>query len=223
MDKKNNSTSVVETIIGYIFQDKELLLRALTHASLEGPNYERLEFLGDRVLGVIVAEMLFKKHPEEKEGALAKRFSALVRGQTLAAIGKEIDIAQYILFSETDTAFPQGTENDNIIADVMESLLGAMYLDGGLTPCKAMIEKYWDERFETMTKPPQDPKTELQEWAQGLGKPTPSYEIIAREGLDHAPIFTIEVKVEGMQSQTAKASNRRQAEKDAARKVLKSL
>ena len=222
MNKNENHTSIVETIIGYIFKDKELLLRALTHASLDGPNYERLEFLGDRVLGLIIADILFRKYPDEKEGALAKRFSALVRGQTLAQIGKEINIAPYILFSETDQS-AQGTDNENIIADVMEALLGAMYLDGGLTPCQTMIERYWDDRVETMTKPPQDPKTELQEWAQALGKGTPTYEIVKREGPDHAPEFTIEVTVKGLDPQQAKASNRRQAEKDAARKLLKTV
>ena len=212
----------IEEIIGYVFKEKELLSRAITHASIESPNYERLEFLGDRVLGLIIAEILFKKYPTEKEGELARRFSALVRGQTLSAIGKEIEIDQYILSSGKEDS-SEGTENENIIADVMEALLGAMYIDGGFTPCKNMVEKYWDERFETMTHPPQDPKTELQEWAQARGKNTPTYEMIHREGPDHAPTFTIRVTVEGLPSQDAQATNRRRAEKDAARKLLATL
>jgi len=220
MSSTKATSSKVEEIVGHQFKDKSLLLRALTHASLEKPNYERLEFLGDRVLGVVVAEILFKKYPDESEGALAKRFSALVRGQTLAQIGKTIGIDAHILYSDTEAA-ANGTENENIIADVMESLLGAIYIDGGLKPCQDMINKYWQSYFETMIAPPQDPKTELQEWVQARGIATPQYEIVNREGPDHAPVFTIRVTVEGLMPQEATAKNRRKAEKDAARLMLK--
>ena len=212
----------IEAILDYTFKDQQWLERALTHASQEGPNYERLEFLGDRVLGLAVSDILFRKYPNENEGALARRFSALVRGQTLSEIGKEIKIEQYILFSNSDKS-GSGTDNENVIADVMEALLGAIYIDGGFEPCQKLITKFWYTRVQTMTSPPQDPKTELQEWAQAKGLGVPLYEIVRREGPDHAPEFTIRVTVQGLPHQEAKASNRRQAEKDSAKKLIRTL
>ena len=204
----------IENILSYKFQDRKWLERAITHSSMDtGPNYERLEFLGDRVLGVIVAEILFRKYPEEREGALAKRFSALVRGKILATIGQEIGIEEYISSS--------AGHNENVIADVMEALIGAVYIDGGLAPCKAFIEKYWAEHLKVMVRPPQDPKTQLQEWAQAQKLKIPTYEIVGQEGPDHAPEFTVRVSVQGYPPQEATASNRRQGEKNSARKFLK--
>lgn len=206
--------SKIETILGYDFKDKTWLDRALTHSSIEtGPNYERLEFLGDRVLGLVMADILFRKYPQEREGALAKRFSSLVRGKTLALIGQDIGIEQYIASG--------AGKNDNVLADVMEALIGAMYIDGGLPPCQAFIEKYWSSHIQTMVRPPQDPKTQLQEWAQARKLPVPTYDILKQTGPDHAPEFTVRVGVKGFPSCEAISSNRRQGEKDAAQKFLK--
>ena len=212
-----------ESLLGYQFKNKDWAERALTHASAGAQiNYERLEFLGDRVLGLVIANALFEQFPDEKEGALAKRLSALVRGETLADIGRDISIQNLIMMSDWEESHG-GTDNDNVIADVMEALLGAMYQDGGLHPCEAFIRKNWASRMDTMIAPPQDPKTALQEWAQGRGLPVPVYTIENQDGPDHAPLFTISVTVEGQGSEAAKGPSRRHAEKQAARKLLKSL
>ncbi len=205
----------IELILGYQFKERTWLEKALTHSSVRDENYERLEFLGDRVLGLVISELIFKKYPQEKEGQLARRFSVLVCGEKLAIIGKEIGIESYILFTEQN--------NENVIADVMEALLGAMYIDGGFAPCQAMVEKYWATHIETMIEPPQDPKTALQEWAQGRGLGVPDYGIVKREGPDHAPEFTIRVTIQGTPPQEAKGSSRRMAEKQAAQKLLETL
>ncbi len=210
--------SEIEIILKYNFKDRNWLECALTHASVTSPNYERLEFLGDRVLGLAVSEIIFKKYPDENEGDLARRFSVLVCKETLAEIGRKIGIDLHI-FSLNDGI----VDNENIIADVMESLLGAMYIDGGFEPCQHLIEKHWAQYVDTMTYPPRDPKTELQEWAQGRGFEIPNYEIVKREGPDHAPEFTVRVIVKGHPPQEAKGLNRRQAEKDAAKKLLEFL
>lgn len=218
----------LQTLLNHRFKDQDLLIRALTHSSTglssigEQRNYERLEFLGDRVLGLVMADMLFTTFPDETEGGLAKRHSALVQGRTLYDIGLEQGLGEFVNMSESERA-AGGEENENIIADVMESLLGALYLDGGIEAAHAMIENLWGERILVMSEAPQDPKTALQEWAQARGLPLPVYEIIEREGPDHAPLFTIQVSVEGRDPVTADGQSRRQAEKKAAKKMLQHI
>ncbi len=206
----------LQTKIGYQFKDKNLLVTALTHSSVGGAvSYERLEFLGDRVLGLVVAEILYKKFPEEPEGHLAKRLSALVQGSFLAKIATELDLGAYIIFSESERA-AGGADNENILADVFESLVGAMYMDSDFARCFSLIEGLWGDRFDTMVKPPQHPKTRLQEWAQSKGLPLPVYEIIAQEGPDHAPVFDVRVSVQGYEPIVVKGASRQAAEKQAA-------
>lgn len=209
--------------IGYRFKDRTLLECALTHSSAGGPyNYERLEFLGDRVLGLIMAHALYEKFTEEKEGDLAKRHAALVQGATLSVIAAANDLGDYIVMSSAERS-SGGGENENILADVMESLLGAVYLDGGLPPAGKMILDLWGDSIFTLRDAPMDPKTELQEWAQARGLPLPSYEIADRSGPDHAPTFLIRVTVEGVDPVEAEGPSRRQAEKTAARILLRNL
>ena len=212
----------VEKILTYTFQDKTLLERALTHSSLGVADYERLEFLGDRVLGLIIAEELFKKFPKEKEGLLAKRFSGLVQRETLAAIAIETDLSQSILLSDQER-LAGGLKNENLLSDIVEALLGAMYMDGGISPCKNFVLKAWKSHFDEMKLPPQEPKTVLQEWAQARGLNPPSYTIIKQEGPDHAPLFTIEVALDTFGVEHAKGHSRRTAEKIAAQAFLEKL
>lgn len=218
-----NPFSAVEAKIGYEFKDRHLLERALTHSSTNDDySYERLEFLGDRVLGLVIAHQLFEKFRGENEGGLAKRHSALVQGRTLAKIAALNRLGDHIIMSASERN-AGGDSKDNILADVMESLLGAIYLDGGLKPAEALILKFWGDNIHTLEEAPQDPKTELQEWVQAKALALPDYDIISREGPDHAPVFTLQVDIEGQEPLTAQGSTRRRAEKAAALKMLRRL
>lgn len=213
----------VEEKLGYSFQNREWLQRALTHSSsMDDTNYERLEFLGDRVLGLVMAHALFEQFPNENEGGMARRHSALVQGRTIALIGQQNGIGEFIIMSVAERASGGGSK-ENIVADVMEALFGAIYLDGGLDAARAVILRLWGDNIETLTDAPMDPKTELQEWVQARGWPLPSYDIVDKTGPDHAPEFVIEVRVEGQAPVTASGPSRRQAEKTAARTMLRHL
>lgn len=215
-------TDSVDLLLQYEFQDRDLLHKALTHGSAvtdPSATYERLEFVGDRVLSLVVAEMLFERFPDENEGKLARRSTALVRRETLAEVAGEIGLGPYIVMSSGE-AEAGGRGNPSLLADVCESVIAALYLDGGLAAAARFIHRHWQTRMERSSKPPLDPKTELQEWAQGRGMPLPSYRIAHREGPDHAPTFTIAVSVaEGSQA-IGIGSTRRAAEQAAAGTLL---
>ena len=220
MSVEPKSIEELQEKIGYVFKAPELLHRALTHSSTGGQeNYERLEFLGDRVLGLVIATMLFKTFPGEREGDLAKRLALLVQGKTLAKLSSRIDLGDYIRFSNAEAA-SGGAKNDHILADVFEAVLGAMYIDGGYEPCAALIETHWQDTLSTMSRPPQHPKTALQEWAQGQGLPLPEYEIISQSGPDHAPVFEISLKIKGHPAVTSKGRSRADAEKKVASEFM---
>jgi ribonuclease-3 len=209
--------------LGHQFADPSLLERALTHSSLGGDsNNERLEFLGDRVLGLVIAELLCKMYPQDSEGDLAKRHAALVQGKILTRLAREIDFGAAIQLSDAERS-AGGSNNDNILADGLEAVIGAIYLDGGLAPCRSVICALWQDSVKNMTQPPQDPKTALQEWAQGRGLPLPEYELVGREGPDHAPKFRIRVCVTNYPPATAAGASRRKAEKEAAAILLAHL
>lgn len=213
----------LEERIGHVFKDQDLLVDALTHASTGSKtNYERLEFLGDRVLGLVIARLLFEKFPDEMEGDLAKRLASLVQGSMLARISTKIELSEFILLSDAERA-SGGAENDNIRADVFEALIGAMYLDAGMKPCEAMIAKLWDRVMHKMIEPPLHPKTALQEWAQGRSLPLPVYEIVAQEGPDHAPVFDVAVHVQGHDKIIARGRTRQEAEKLAAKEFFQQM
>lgn len=215
--------SDLEKKLGYKFGNSDLLITAITHASIEKiRNYERLEFLGDRVLGLMVAEHLFIRFPHEPEGDLAKRLAALVQGSFLARIAGDMELAPYIRFSESEKV-AGGRENENILADVVEAIIGALYIDGGLEPCRVFIEKYWDTYFDKMTAPPQHPKTRLQEWVQAKGLPLPEYTIVNQHGPDHAPMFDVQLSIAGHDPVQASGKSRQEAEKQAAKAFLATL
>lgn len=206
--------------LGHVFGDPAFMNLALTHASTgAGHNYERLEFLGDRVLGLVLAQILYETFRDESEGDLARRHAALVSGVTLALVADKIALGQVLRVSSAERA-AGGAKNENILADVMEALIGAIYLDSGLEACKAVIAALWRDVLFTMHSPPTDAKTELQEWAQARGLPLPRYDMAARDGPDHAPIFTVSVTVEGFAPVAAGGSSRRAAEKAAATALL---
>lgn len=217
------SFSKVEEIIEYKFKDLHLLERALTHSSTnDAYNYQRLEFLGDRVLGLVMAGALFTEFKEENEGGLAKRHTALVQGSTCTLVGKAHHIGEHIILSASERE-AGGQLNDNIIGDVVEALLGAVYIDGGYEPAQKVILKLWGDNIKTLEKAPQDPKTELQEWVQARGLDLPTYEVVDKKGPDHAPVFIVRLTVDKKNFVEAEGSSRRQAEKKAAEKILKRL
>lgn len=209
--------------LGHHFNEAWPLEKALTHSSAGGTyNYERLEFLGDRVVGLALAHTLFKVFPDENEGDMAKRHAALVQGKMLAKIARELDLGALMQLSDAERA-AGGANNDNILADGLEALIGALYIDGGFAVCQQAIEKLWGDRVKTMRRPPQDPKTALQEWAQARALSLPLYEMVGRSGPDHAPIFEIRVKVGDYPPWAAKGTSRRAAEKLAAAMLLAHL
>lgn len=213
----------LEAVIGHVFSDPALLQVALTHSSAgKGPNYERLEFLGDRALGLALAQSLYEKFPGESEGDLAKRLAALAQGSQLAAIARGLDLGRYIDLSEGERA-AGGFDKENILADALEALIGALYLDAGLSACRAFVERFWNESFHIAKRPPQHPKTTLQEWAQGEGLPLPEYEIAGQRGPDHAPVFEVRLRVKGYKDTRAQGRTRQEAEKEAAQIFLAAL
>lgn len=203
-------------IEGLTIKDAGLLGLALTHPSVPGrPSYQRLEFLGDRVLGLIVATWLYEAFPEEPEGKLNRRFTALVRRETLASVARELDIGELVRVEAGAAAV--GTHlAENVLADVCEALIGALYLDGGLAAAEAFVRRHWRERVKAGPKVYKDAKTALQEWAQGRGLPVPEYVILSRSGPDHDPEFEIEARIEGHPPARARGKSRREAEQAAA-------
>jgi ribonuclease-3 len=204
--------------------DRDLLRRALTHRSLigAGTSYERLEFLGDRVLGLIVAEMLLKAFPQEEEGPIAKRHAGLVRKETLAEVAVQIGLPAYILMS-TGEETSGGRQNSAITSDVCEAIIAAIYRIGGLGAAQRFVEPLWRPFLERELEPPRDAKTSLQEWLQGRGQPLPTYEIVERSGPDHAPVFTIAATVKGGETRSATGRSKRAAEQAAAAALLAEL
>lgn len=216
-------TADLEARLGYRFINQELLLRALTHVSATGGqtgrNYQRLEFLGDRVLGLVIAEMLCESFPDATEGELSRRLAELVRRESCSEVASAWEVGPHLKLgvSETQTG---GRKNAAILADVCESLLGAVFLDGGYDAVKAVIDKAFRERITAPRRPLHDAKTALQEWAQGLGLPTPVYETIERVGPDHAPQFRIAARVEGHAASIGHGPSKRVAEQNAAEGLL---
>jgi ribonuclease-3 len=213
----------LETSIGYRFRDPALLDEALTHATAAKgrgrANYQRLEFLGDRVLGLVIAEMLFEAYPTAKEGELSKRLSDLVRRETCADVARDWGLAGYIRLGVGE-ASSGGSERAPILADVCEAVIGAVFLDGDFAAARPLIRSAFEDRMRARHRPSQDPKTALQEWAQARGLPTPVYKTQERSGPDHAPRFTISVEVDGFPTISADAGSKRAAEQGAAEAFL---
>jgi ribonuclease-3 len=214
-------TAALDSKTGYTFSDPKLLETALTHSSTQNNMYnnERMEFLGDRVLGLAVADLLFAAFPGEKEGSLAKRHTGLVQQRALVRVARMLDIGPHLKLSPSEIK-SGGLEKDTILADGVEALIGAIYLDGGYKPAAAFIKKFWSGMLSDQAQPPEDAKSQLQEWAQGHGLPLPTYKQVGRSGTDHAPQFEVEVSVEGAGRAVAVAASKRAAEKAAALKLL---
>jgi ribonuclease-3 len=207
---------------GHRFSDMERLDRALTHSSARGNasgNYERLEFLGDRVLGLIVAELLFAAWPDADEGELSLRFNQLVDAKTCSDVAVETGLPPLIKVG-VDLGNPADPRHVNVRADVTESLIAALYLDGGLPAARIFIERYWAGRATAKITPRRDPKTEIQEWAHRDGAAQPVYAILSREGPDHEPLFKVSLACGAYPVETGEGRSKRLAEQDAATRFL---
>jgi ribonuclease-3 len=215
---------ILEQKLGHVFADKYLLRAALTHASVldSEEDYERLEFLGDRVLGLAVAELLYKTFPDDAEGDLAKRHTGLVQQTALLRVAEKIDLASFLNLSQGELK-TGGLQKETILADAQEAVIAAVHLDGGYATGAALVARLWSDMLHAQMEPPQDAKTQLQEWAQGQGLPLPEYVLLAKAGADHAPVFDIEVRVENYGGATARAASKRLAEKEAARMMLEKV
>lgn len=215
----------LETSLGYTFKDKELLRVALTHSSHQaiaagGRDNERLEFLGDRVLGLAVCEELIKTFPKAREGELARRYNRLVRRKMCAAIAGEIELGRYLILSSGEVR-SGGRAKSTILANAMEAVLGAVFLDGGYSAAQKVIGQLWSPYFEGGDGGLMDAKTALQEWAQAKGLGLPEYVDIERSGPDHAPEFITEVRVENHGAGRGRAGSKRAAEQMAAEDFMK--
>jgi len=209
--------------LGYEFGETLYITKAMTHSSAihdsTGLDYERLEFLGDRVVNLIIADLLFKSFRKEKEGALAKRHTALVRTETLADMARDLSLGDFVMLSDAERR-AGGAENDNILADIMEAVTAAIYLDAGYERAQAFLQACLGNRLHDMVEPPRDPKTTLQEWSQAKNMGLPLYEVIAQTGPDHAPEFTVQVSLDGYPPQSASSTSKKRAEKEAAQNML---
>ena len=208
---------------GHRFKNRERLLRAITHASAgPGPSehYERLEFVGDRVLGLLIAQMLFERFPNAPEGELSVRLNGLVNAEALAAIADEMKLHEVIV-TGSDVKRLTGKRMLNVRADVIEALIAAIYLEGGLEAARGFIDRYWSKRANEVNSARRDAKTELQEWAHTQGAATPEYRIVRREGPDHDPTFTVAVAIDGETRTRGRGRSKRLAEQEAAEAVLR--
>lgn len=211
-----------ETRIGYGFRVSEHLLRAVTHASISSstrPDNQRLEFLGDRVLGLVMAEALLTADAGASEGQLAPRFNALVRKEACAEVARQVGLGDVLKLGRSEM-LSGGRRKEALLGDAMEAVIAAVYLDGGFDAARALILRLWGARIGQVEQDARDPKTSLQEWAQARAMPPPVYTEQGREGPDHQPMFTIEVRLENGEGEVARAGSKRVAEQAAARALL---
>lgn len=209
----------VRTRLGHAPRDLALFDRALTHSSLGKDSYERLEFLGDRVLGLVVARWLYETHPSEPEGKLSRRYNALVARETCAEAGRQIGLPPFIRLGK-QAREDGANQSDNVVGDVVEALIGALLLDGGLEVAEAFIRNVWAAFLESQDGAPQHPKSALQELAAARNLGTPDYELVARTGAHHSPRFKVRVAVRGLGDAEAEGTSKQEAETAAATALL---
>ena len=212
----------LESVLGRRPRQPALFQRALTHSSFGGDQYERLEFLGDRVLGLAIAGWLYELFPDEPEGQLSKRLNALVARDVCAEVAREIEVGPRLRLGK-QARDDGASDSDNVIGDVVEALIGALFLDSGLEAAEAFVRRAWGERVSARDKAPQHPKSALQEWAAAQEKKPPAYRLAERSGPQHAPTFVVEVEIKGVGSASAEGASKQEAETAAAAKLLEQL
>jgi ribonuclease-3 len=202
--------------------DPALFERALTHSSHGEDNYERLEFLGDRVLGLVVATWLYEVFQDEPEGKLSRRFNTLVARETCAEVARELGLGPRLRLGKQ--ARDDGAwDSDNVLGDVVEALIGALYLDSGLEAADAFVRRAWADRVSSRDRAPKHPKSALQEWAAANDRKPPEYRLAGRTGPHHAPRFVVEVAIRGVGEASAEGTSKQEAETAAAAKLLEQL
>ncbi|EPX87009.1 ribonuclease III [Salipiger mucosus] len=220
--KRSAEIAALEQRLGHRFTRPELLRRALTHSSMSGPGREdnqRLEFLGDRVLGLVMAEALLSEDRRASEGQLAPRYNALVRKEACAEVAEAVELGKALKLGRSEM-MSGGRRKMALLGDAMEAVIAAVYLDAGFDAAQAMILRLWGSRVATVEADSRDAKTALQEWAQARGMAPPAYVETARTGPDHAPVFTIEARLDSGETVEATAGSKRRAEQQAAEALL---
>jgi ribonuclease-3 len=223
MTRKKSDLSALEERLGYRFKDRALLEQALTHKSFvtgrKHASNQRLEFLGDRVLGLAVAEMLYTTFPGNLEGELSQRHTALVRNETCVEVAQLLELGPHLRLAPSERN-AGGERNPSILGDACEAVMGAMFLDGGYEPARKMIERYWRPLMTAALQAPRDAKALLQEWALGRGLPVPSYREVGRTGPDHKPEFRVSIELPGIDPVEGIGPSKREAERAAASSML---
>lgn len=223
--KLSSDLKALSARLGHDFSDASLLVRAVTHSSISTstrPDNQRFEFLGDRVLGLVISHALFAADQGASEGQLAPRFNALVRKETCADVARQIDLGAVLKLGRSEM-LSGGRRKEALLADAMEAVIAAVYIDQGLDAAREVILKLWSARIDSVDVDARDPKTVLQEWAQARGQTPPLYSEITREGPDHAPVFTIRAQLQSGETEVAKAAAKRQAEQLAAKALLQRM
>mgnify|MGYP001820848367 CR=1 FL=1 len=211
--------------LGHRFSHPELLVRAVTHASISSqtrPDNQRLEFLGDRVLGLVMSEALLAADKDAAEGQLAPRFNALVRKETCADVARQVDLGAGLKLGRSET-MSGGRRKEALLGDAMEAVIAAVYIDAGFEAARDLVLRLWGDRIGTVKADARDAKTSLQEWAQARRQVPPAYREISRTGPDHAPVVTVEVQLQSGETATAEATSKRAAEQAAASALLAEL
>jgi ribonuclease-3 len=216
---KGDVAAFVREKLGHEPKNVHLFELAFTHSSVRSESYERLEFLGDRVLGMVIAHALYERYPNEPEGNLSKRFNALVDRETCAENGREIGVPALIRLGK-QAREDGASQSGNVVGDVVEALIGALFLDGGLDAAERFILKLWEPDLSSQRRAPQHPKSALQELAAAKGVKAPVYEVVARTGAHHAPRFTVRVSVPTLGEATAEGTSKQEAETAAAAALL---
>lgn len=212
----------VKQALGHQPRDEKLFERAVSHSSAGKDSYERLEFLGDRVLGLVIARWLFERFPEEPEGKMSRRYNALVARETCAEVGRDLGVPARIILGK-QAREDGATFSENVIGDVVEALLGALLVDGGLEKADNLIRRLWAPYLDSQKRAPQHPKSQLQEVAAAKGLKAPEYELLGRFGAHHAPTFRVKVGIRGAGEAEAEGSSKQEAETAAAAALLERM
>ncbi len=223
--KLSAELKALEERLGHRFESPELLVRAVTHSSMSSAtrqDNQRLEFLGDRVLGLVMSEALLDTDASATEGQLAPRFNALVRKEACADVAREVDLGAALKLGRSEM-ISGGRRKQALLGDAMEAVIAAVYRDAGFEVAKALVLRLWGARVQSVKADARDAKTSLQEWAQARGLAPPKYELVKRSGPDHAPVFTIAARLDNGAEQEATAGSKRQAEQAAAKSLLERL
>ena len=219
---KPDTEGWLRALIGRAPKDPAAFTQALTHGSANMVNYERLEFLGDRILGLLIAEWLYDRFSGEPEGKLSRRFNVLVYGETCAEVARSAGVPAHLVLGK-QARDDGAADSDNVLGDVMEALIGALYLEGGLGEARTLVRRLWGERVDTQSSAPKHPKSALQEWAAANKRKPPEYAMTDRSGPHHALRFTVTVSIKGAGEASATGGSKQEAETAAAQALLDKL